>query len=268
MHEILRRLPPEARVLDLGCARGSFRAGDTQAAVVRCDLDPRAGGGHDRFVCADARHLPFAPRTFDAAILHHSLEHFPDPANVLAEVGRLIRPGGYLWVAVPDASTVTDRLYRWLGRGGGHVNRFCDAGALAAMVERQTGLAHIGTRLLYTSLSFVNRRNIPGRPPRRLYLVGGGAEWTVRWATFLMRMLDRLLGTRLSIYGWACCFGPPLDFDTQAWSNVCVRCGSGSDASRLLAAGAARRTWFGIRRYRCPVCDAANYFSCDFPDRG
>ena len=44
--------------------------------------------------------LPAA--SFDAAVLCHSLEHMTDPAAVLAELGRLVRPGGTLHVAVPN----------------------------------------------------------------------------------------------------------------------------------------------------------------------
>ena len=262
MHEILKRLPRGARVLDLGCAGGSFRDEDTDAAVVRCDLDPRVPQGADA-VRADARQLPFTARSFDAVILNHSLEHFLTPDAVLAEIGRVVREDGSLWVAVPDASTLTDRIYRWLGRGGGHVNFFRDASELVALVERETGLRHIGTRVLFTSLSFLNRRNFSARAPRRLWLLGGGAEWVVRWGTFLLRRMDRVFGTQLAVYGWGCCFGRPLVFDSTLWTNVCVRCGAGVPAERLMANGGVRRRWFGVRAFACPSCGAENYFTDD-----
>ena len=121
MHEILRNLTPGDRVLDLGSGAGSFDAGPFIA--IRADLD-RPATIATNFVQTDAARLPFADRVFDAVISNHSLEHFDDLAGALAEIGRVLKPSGALYIAVPDASTFCDRLYRWLARGGGHVNPF------------------------------------------------------------------------------------------------------------------------------------------------
>ncbi len=263
MHEILKRLSPEARVLDLGCAHGSFRDDDCPGTVIRCDLDSQTGNQLVRFVRCDARVLPFADRSFDAVILDHSLEHFENPAIVLSEIRRVIRNPAYLWVAVPDASTVTDRLYRWLGRGGGHVNQFSDVDALVQLIQKQTALPHIGTRLLFSSFSFLNRHNNKGKKPCRIYLLGGGSEWVLRLGTCLLRKIDRSIGARMSVYGWACCFGSALEFDTRPWSNVCIRCGSGHPSERLLTSGKVRRGVLGMRLFRCPACGVENYFTDD-----
>jgi SAM-dependent methyltransferase len=291
VHEILRLLTSGQRVLDLGCAAGSFRPDETAAMVIRADLDLQAARGGAPFVCSDARRLPFACQSFDAVILNHSLEHFEGPATVLAEIGRILRAPAYLYVAVPDASTITDRLYRWLGRGGGHLNQFTDLAALVRLIEEQTGLQLTGSRLLFSSLAFLNRRNHAGQRPRRIYLVGGGWEWTLRIGTFVLRTCDRLLSTRGSIYGWACTFGSPVQSELLArrqgacakgpcsrmlindessltgemlpWSNVCIRCGAGHASGRLLATGNVRRGLLGIRIFRCPGCGAENYFTDD-----
>src|SRR5690242_18054825 len=122
MYEILRNLRAGSWVLDLGCDEGSFPEEATSATVVRVDRDaPKKGAGGPRFIQSDAAKLPFANQTFAAVISNHSLEHFDALAGALREIGRVIQPGGSLYVAVPDASTWTDKLYRWLGRGGGHV---------------------------------------------------------------------------------------------------------------------------------------------------
>jgi len=263
VHEILRLLGPDDRVLDLGCRSGSFRDDECAATVVRADLDLAAGQGRSRFVCCDARTLPFAGQSFNAVILNHSLEHFRNAAAVLGEIGRILRQPAYLYAAVPDASTLTDRVYRWLGRGGGHVNLFTDVNALVRLIEKETALPHIATRLLFTSFSFLNRHNIPGRKPLRLYLVGGGAEPVLRLGTLLLRTVDRWAGTRTSVYGWACYFGRPVDIDTRPWSNVCVRCGSGQAAVALIASGNMWRGRFGVRVFRCSVCGTQNYFTDD-----
>jgi SAM-dependent methyltransferase len=265
VHEILRLLGPDDRVLDLGCRSGSFRNDECAATIVRADLDHAAGQGCSRFVCCDARALPFAGQSFHAVVLNHSLEHFQNPAAALGEIRRILRQPAYLYAAVPDASTLTDRIYRWLGRGGGHVNRFTDVHALVRLIEKETALPHVATRLLFTSFSFLNRHNIPHRKPLRLYLVGGGAEPVLRLGTLLLRTFDRWAGTRTSVYGWSCYFGCPLDVDARPWSNVCVRCGSGHAADALIASGSLRRGRFGALLFDCPACGTKNYFTGDQP---
>jgi len=258
MHEYLRKLGPDARVLDLGCQHGSFAVSATQARVVRVDLshsDVVAGN----FVCSDAAALPFSGGCFDLIVANHSLEHFPDLDGVLREMAVVVKPGGALFVSVPDASTLTDIVYRWLGDGGGHVNPFTDATHLSDRISSATGLPLRSTRVLHSGLSFLNRKNC-SRMPRRTLLIGGGYEFTLQIATYLFRWSDRLLGTRLSVYGWAFCFGPEVAGEETPQANVCVRCGSGHSAAWLVESGLVRRflLW---RRYRCPGCSTWNLFT-------
>ena len=92
-------------------------------------------------------------------------------------------------------------------------------------------------------------------------LMGGGAEWILRLATLIFRKLDKLIGTRTSIYGWAIWFGNPVDVDTRPWSNTCVRCGAGHPSDRLSPRGGV--FGFGPPRFRCPSCGTDNYFTGD-----
>jgi SAM-dependent methyltransferase len=265
MHEVLRNLRAGSLVLDLGCAGGSFPPGITAATVVRVDRDAPVHRGEGAvFVQADAARLPFADGTFAAVISNHSLEHFADLAGALSEIGRVIAPGGALFAAVPDASTLTDKLYRWLARGGGHVNAFTSASATAETIEHAAGLPHAATRPLCSSLSFLNRRNAPGPAPRRLLLLGGGSEWSLFLYCWLSRRLDRWLRTRTSIYGWAFYFGEVArPIDTATWVNVCFRCGSGYAAGFLVSRGLVRAGFPGLRVWRCPGCGAVNPFAKD-----
>ena len=262
MHEILTALEEGARVLDLGSGGGSFDATPFSLKIVRADLSPRATGGNNLVACS-ASELPFASGAFRALVLNHSLEHFENLPDSITEIARVLARDGYLYVAVPDASTFTDRVYRWLGRGGGHVNPFTDAAALAQRFEDATGLQHAGTRVLCTSLSFLNRRNIPLRAPRKLLLFGNGRESVVRALTFALRLIDRRLGTRASVYGWAFFFGKPLAPDLAVWTNVCIRCGSGVPSAQLEREGRVQHRRILPDVYACPRCGTRNLFTQD-----
>ena len=195
MREILDKLPAASLVLDLGSGTGSFDAARYPFTVIRADLDA-APGSNSNFVICSAEALPFRNHAFQALISNHSLEHFHDLNAALREIGRVLDSGGALFVAVPDATTITDRLYRSLARGGGHVNPFTSAPELASRIAQVTCLSHVATRTLCTSLSFLNRHNIPTRPPKRLMLMGGGTETSLRLLNGLFRMSDRFLGTK------------------------------------------------------------------------
>jgi SAM-dependent methyltransferase len=266
MHEILRHLGPNDIVLDLGCQDGSFPEESTQARVIRADREsPSKAPILGKFIGADAGALPFGENTFTAVIANHSLEHFENLASALDEIGRVVNPNGALFVAVPDASTFADKVYRWLARGGGHVNPFRSAAETAGLIEARVGLPLAGTRLLCSSLSFMNRRNAHGPAPRRSILLGGGYEWTLFLYAWLSRRLDRLLGTRTRIYGWAFFFGAVREpIDSRSWVNVCVRCGSGTQADGLKRANSVRMFLPFLPVYICPVCGARNPFFEDF----
>jgi SAM-dependent methyltransferase len=261
MLHLLAGLPPGSHVLDLGAGSGSFPT-RADLLVVRLDLAPPTARVDGCWVAADAARLPFATGSFDAVISNHSLEHFPALDSTLSEVRRIIRSSGGLYVAVPDADTLTDRIYRWIGRGGGHVNPFRCAEELSTRIERITGLRHRGTRNLYTSLSFLNAANFHARPPRKIALFALGNERFLAIFTWLLRWCDRHFATRLSQYGWSFYFGsaqppePPED-----WINVCVRCGSGHSEAFLLERQIIPQRPPSAIWYRCPACGGLNLLS-------
>ena len=261
MQEILDHLPPRARVLDLGSNGGSFDASAYgELTLIAVDLAPtrRVREGF-YFVIADAACLPFRGRTFDAVILNHSLEHFEKLKPALQEAGRVLQKSAAAYIAVPDATTFSDRLYRKVFRNrGGHVNLFGNERDLAQMLSWYFGLKFYGSRTLLASLSFLNRkageRPSGQRPFTRL------PEGLLSAGVTMLRSLDRRLGCRLGVYGWALYFGNVKhSIDADVRRNVCVRCGGGHPAAWLVKTGAVRRGWL-FCRYTCPDCGAVNYF--------
>jgi len=265
MDEILRNLQPGARVLDVGSLTGSFPQDRCPGSlVVRLDLERPASGAPPGFVQADATRLPFPDRSFHVVISNHSLEHIHNFPQALTEIGRILRPDSALYVAVPDASTFSDRLYRWMYHGGGHINPFCSATGLADQITRATGLPLIAMRPLYSSFEYLNRYYFGPRPPRRLMLVGNGTRRSIMVLSYLTRLVDRAFRTRASAYGWAFYFGSVGEaVETAPWSNVCIACGSASPAAWLEAAHLVRRRLLLFRSFSCPSCNVTNFFTPD-----
>jgi len=259
VHEILALLKPGDYVLDLGSRTGSFPALATCAKILRLDLNPGPTPNH---VQGDATRLPFRSGSVAAVIANHSFEHIDSLDDCLVEIRRVLRPScAFLYVAVPDSTTVSDRIYRWLSHGGGHVNPIDNAEVFAARLKQSTGLELAATRTLHTSFAFANRLG-PVRWSRRINLLGGGYEWGLRQASIMARLSDAWFGTRWSVYGWAFYLGRMYKPDETASTNVCIRCGAGHVSEWLLAAGVVRQGWFS-NYFTCPACGASNGFTRD-----
>jgi ubiquinone/menaquinone biosynthesis C-methylase UbiE len=94
------------RILEVGCGWGELAewvARETGAEVIAVDLSPHMvelarQRGVDATV-GDAQELPFAAGEFDVAVAAWMLYHVPDLDRGLAELARVLRPGGRLVVA-------------------------------------------------------------------------------------------------------------------------------------------------------------------------
>ena len=105
-------VPAEARVLEVGSGLGIL-AGEiaevSQRRVVGVELSSAqiasaAGVPRVAFVQADAHVLPLASGAFDLVYARYLLEHVRDPQAVLAEMRRVLRPGGSVAVMENDIS--------------------------------------------------------------------------------------------------------------------------------------------------------------------
>jgi len=88
---------------------GSVQGVDLTPAMV-AEAERRAGEegiGNVGFAVGDATALELADDSFDGAITRLSLHHIPAPGRVVAEMARLVRPGG--WVLVSDIVADRDR---------------------------------------------------------------------------------------------------------------------------------------------------------------
>lgn len=100
LREFFPRLTGE--VLDVGCGNQPYRVHLPCAHYVGLDIDTpatRARGLAEVFY--DGGRFPFADASFDAVLCSQVLEHVFTPEAFLAEIRRVLRPGGALVLAVP-----------------------------------------------------------------------------------------------------------------------------------------------------------------------
>jgi len=99
---------PAGRGLDVGAGRGDLAASLAKRGWRMTALEPAAGAvAHMRARGLDAIEgvvgsVALEPRSFDAAIFQHSLEHTHDPVGDLGAVRAALRPGGLVLISVPN----------------------------------------------------------------------------------------------------------------------------------------------------------------------
>ncbi len=166
LQELKRRRQPIA-IADVGCSHGLLRKyTGTIDSVTWIGLDRTIDEtglravGYERCVeCDFDRPIPMEDASVEIAVQLHVIEHLPRPEFAMAELARIVRPGGLLLVGSPVMprllSTLRERRHRarlqhdpaWIGR---HIN--------AMNVPRWRRLAHAnGLRVELQSGAFLAR---------------------------------------------------------------------------------------------------------------
>ena len=122
--ELFRRYVggPGRRVLDVGCRFGALtRAYLDGNEVVGVDvdrlaLDEAAALGIETHWADVEQGLPFEDESFDVVVAGELLEHVREPAALVAEVRRVLRPGGTFVGSVPNGFRLKNRLRFLAGR--------------------------------------------------------------------------------------------------------------------------------------------------------
>jgi ubiquinone/menaquinone biosynthesis C-methylase UbiE len=124
---------PEAEVVAVDLAEHMLRVG--RENVRRAGLQSRV-----RLERCDAKQLPYPAGTFAAVISNSIVHHIPEPRPVLAEMVRVLRPGGALFVRdllrPADEGAVRDLVAAYAGRANAHQQQmFADSLRAALTLE-------------------------------------------------------------------------------------------------------------------------------------
>jgi SAM-dependent methyltransferase len=210
------------RLLDLGCGGGrhAYEAMRRGARVTALDAsetelkdvftlmgeltrhDDAATEGTGAVVCADALSIPFGDGTFDRVIAAEVLEHVPGDQLAMAELARVLRPGGSLAVTVPRfgpeaVNWALSEAYHSVD--GGHVRIYRRSSLLRRL--RRVGLSLRGSHhahalhspywWLRCAVGVDHDQHPLVRAYHRLLV------WDIVQAPFLTRAADRLLNPLL-----------------------------------------------------------------------
>lgn len=107
----LRKFGPEQLVISVGS--GVHRYGKN---VINIDIFPYA----EVDVVASAYEMPFQINSADGMICEYLLEHVPEPERVVAEMFRILKPGGEAYIAIPFVypfHASPNDFYRWSPEG-------------------------------------------------------------------------------------------------------------------------------------------------------
>lgn len=138
---------PQGKLMDVGCGDGSYiqYMQGLGWAVKGIDFDPKAVSNARTkglmVQLGDLAQQQYPDNSFDVVTINHVIEHVPEPLGLLQECRRILKPGGKLVVATPNATSWGHRLYGADWRGlepPRHLHIFTPS-SLAILVE-QTGL--------------------------------------------------------------------------------------------------------------------------------
>ena len=108
---IIKEIDADKLIVNLGSGARKIQEG-----VVNVDFYPFKNVD----IVADISDLPFADSSVDVVINEFVLEHVPNPEEIVAEIKRILKPGGIVYVSVPFVMSFhssPNDYYRWSKQG-------------------------------------------------------------------------------------------------------------------------------------------------------
>lgn len=188
VREWLDPLPASTRVLDAGCGEGVLVEEYAGRLAIE-GLD--ANYSSDRVRRGSLTALPYPDGTFDRALCLDVLEHlsFEDQPRALAELRRVLRPGGELLVSVPNLAHLQSRVH-FLLRG--------------RLIRTASELKHPGDRPIAEYLELASRAGFELAARRGIFPTVPIVSRLVRRNPRALQGVHRWLTRWLPVPGW--CF--------------------------------------------------------------
>jgi ubiquinone/menaquinone biosynthesis C-methylase UbiE len=166
--------PKDLHWVEVGCGNGAF----TEELIARTapravdSIDPSEGqlafartrpaAKLAQFHLGDAQALPFADDSFDAAAMALVITFLPDPAKAVAEMARVVRPGGivatYMW-DIAGGGLPLAPVGRALKALGKEYSRISDTAARRDTMQalwQGAGLQEVQTRVIPITVTFTS----------------------------------------------------------------------------------------------------------------
>ena len=178
----------EDSVLDIGCGSGWILSGMRRAGYSRLlGVDPYIPGDVEdgpgfRILKMDASEVD---GEFDFVMMHHAFEHVPDPAAMLRQIHRLLKPGKLALLRIPVADSYAWRTYgtNWVQLDAPrhlflHTRRSIETLAGAAGLELEdvihdsTGLQFWGSEEYVRDIPHTDPRSVARRSPAPIFSRG------------------------------------------------------------------------------------------------
>jgi SAM-dependent methyltransferase len=149
-----------ARIVDIGCANGGLLVAlQEQGFGNVCGIDPSPACVHatrslakgDAWVGTLAS-IPEEVGTFDGIILSHVMEHVRDLSAAMELVHRLLNPGGWVYIEVPDAARYGEFLVApFQDFNTEHINHFSETSLANLCRFNRFAPERTGTKVIYSS---------------------------------------------------------------------------------------------------------------------
>jgi len=115
----------DGRVLDVGCGRALVASPLEQRGAKYFGLDLLSSFESrppSRFCLGEAGALPFDDGAFDRVLCFDAFEHFADPAQAAKEFSRVLQPGGFIFLSIPNYFNVAG-IVKWFAETFGRYEK-------------------------------------------------------------------------------------------------------------------------------------------------